>query len=350
MKVTCICCICLFVFLFANIIVYYYIVSGWTLSTVPNCNACLCYMLKDKLQNKTPSSDHTEPVMAAQTSPHRLEPWHNLAGKVVLVTGASSGLGSEFCLDLARAGCMIIAAARRVDRLQSLCDEINRMNLDDAGDGDGAGIIQAVAVELDVSADGPAIDRYVQKAWDAFGHIDVLINNAGVRGNVYSPLELPEEEWNQVFRTNLTGTWLVSKYVCLRMRDAQRKGTIINIASIAGLNRGQLPGGTAYAPSKAGVNVLTKMMALELGVHKIRVNSISPGLFKSEITEKLMQKDWLRNVELKTVPLRKFGTSDPALTSLIRYLIHDSSEYVSGNNFIVDSGTTLPGVPIYSSL
>lgn len=91
-------------------------------------------------------------------------------------------------------------------------------------------------------------------------------------------------------------------------------------------------------------------MALELGAYKIRVNSISPGLFKSEITEGLIKKDWLSNVALKTVPLKTFGTSDPALTSLVRYLIHDSSEYISGNVFVVDAGTTLPGVPIFSSL
>ena len=91
-------------------------------------------------------------------------------------------------------------------------------------------------------------------------------------------------------------------------------------------------------------------MAIELGEHKIRVNSISPGLFKSEITEGLMQKDWLQTVAMKTVPLKAFGTPDPALTSLVRYLIHDSSEYVSGNIFIVDAGATLPGVPIFSSL
>lgn len=89
---------------------------------------------------------------------------------------------------------------------------------------------------------------------------------------------------------------------------------------------------------------------MELGVHNIRVNSISPGLFKSEITEGLMQKQWLQNVAVKTVPLRTYGTSDPALTSLVRYLIHDSSGYVTGNNFIVDAGATLPGVPIFSSL
>uniref|UniRef100_A0A803LT16 Uncharacterized protein n=1 Tax=Chenopodium quinoa TaxID=63459 RepID=A0A803LT16_CHEQI len=193
-------------------------------------------------------------------------------GKVVMVTGASSGLGREFCLDLAKSG------------------------------------------------------------------------------TVRTSLELSEEEWNNNFKTNLTGAWLVSKAVCIRMRDAKIEGSVINISSIASLNRGQLPGSSAYSASKAGLNSLTKMMALELGMYKIRVNSISPGLFRSEITENLMEKDWLNKVAVNTVPLRTFGTSDPALTSLVRYLLFDSSEYVTGNFFIVDAGATLPGVPIFSSL
>ena len=91
-------------------------------------------------------------------------------------------------------------------------------------------------------------------------------------------------------------------------------------------------------------------MALELGAYNIRANAIAPGLFKSEITSGLMQKDWLNTVAQRTCPMRTFGTSDPALTSLVRYLIHDSSRYISGNVFIVDAGATLPGVPIFSSL
>lgn len=107
----------------------------------------------------------------------QLEPWHNLAGKVVLVTGASAGLGRDFCLDLAKAGCLVVAAARRLDHLQSLCNEINQLLRPGTGSS-----LRAVAVELDVSADGADIEKYVQKAWDAFGHIDALINNAGYRG------------------------------------------------------------------------------------------------------------------------------------------------------------------------
>ncbi|EFH60347.1 short-chain dehydrogenase/reductase family protein, partial [Arabidopsis lyrata subsp. lyrata] len=248
-------------------------------------------------------------------------PWCELKDKVVLVTGASSGIGREVCLDLAKAGCKIIAEARRVDRLKSLCSEINSFEY-------SAGL-QAAALELDVSSDAPTI----QKA------IDVLINNAGFRGN-----------WDKVIKTNLTGTWLVSKYVCILMRDAKRGGSVISILSVSGLHRGQVPGGVAYACSKGGVDTMTRMMAVGLGVYKIRVNSIAPGLLKSEITQGLMQKEWLKNVNERIVPLKVQQAVDPGLTSLVRYLIHDSSQYISGNTYIVDSGSSLPGVPIFSSL
>lgn len=281
-----------------------------------------------------------ELVVGGEEEEKVLEPWSCLQGKVVMVTGSSSGIGREFCLDLAKAGCKIVAAARRIDRLKSLCDDINQL----------WGSSSAVAVELDVTAKGEVIEGSVQKAWDAFGWIDTLVNNAGIRGSVRSPLEMSEEEWDDNLQTNLKGSWLVSKHVCKCMCRAGRKGSVINISSIAGLNRGQLPGALGYAASKTAVNAMTRVMALELGAHNIRVNSISPGLFKSEITEGLMQREWLNTVALKTVPLRTWGTSNPALTSLLRYLIHDSSEYVSGNMFIVDAGVTLPGFPIFSSL
>ncbi|KAF3651375.1 putative omega-6 fatty acid desaturase, endoplasmic reticulum isozyme 2-like [Capsicum annuum] len=271
-----------------------------------------------------------------------MEPWKDLTGKVVMVTGASSGIGLEFCLDLAKAGCRIIAAARRINRLKTLCSQINNSE---------GPAWRAVAVQLDITADGATIEAAVQVAWDAFGRIDALVNNAGLRGSVNSSLKLTEEEWEHTFKTNLRGGWLVSKYVCRRMRDAkQGGGSIINISSILGLNRGLLPGSVAYSSSKMALDMVTKIMALELGAHNIRVNSISPGIFKSEITESLVQQKWFHNVVLRIVPLRNLGTTDPALTSLVRYLIHDSTEYVSGNVFIVDAGTTLASVPIFSSL
>jgi NAD(P)-dependent dehydrogenase (short-subunit alcohol dehydrogenase family) len=109
--------------------------------------------------------------MAVGTPP----PWSRLDDKVVLVKGASSGIGRDFCLDLVRAGCRFVAVARRVDRLCSLCDEMNASAAADRPN--------AAAVELDVAAGGSALDATVQRALDAFGHIHILINNAGTRGN-----------------------------------------------------------------------------------------------------------------------------------------------------------------------
>jgi NAD(P)-dependent dehydrogenase (short-subunit alcohol dehydrogenase family) len=96
--------------------------------------------------------------------------------------------------------------------------------------------------------------------------------------------------------------------------------------------------------------MLVQLMALELGAYGIRVNSIAPGIFQSEITAPLLQKRWLNTVVSKIVPLKTNGTTDPALTSLVRFLIHHTSSYVTGNIFIVDSGVTIPGIPIFSSL
>ncbi|XVF82576.1 hypothetical protein PTKIN_Ptkin16aG0060900 [Pterospermum kingtungense] len=110
----------------------------------------------------------------------QLEPWADLSGKVVMVTGASSGLGREFCLDLAKAGCRIVAAARRVDRLKCLCDDVNGLTFPSSKTQPSGP--RAVAVELDVCADGGIIQSSVKTAWDAFGRIDALISSAGVRG------------------------------------------------------------------------------------------------------------------------------------------------------------------------
>ncbi|XP_037456368.1 3-oxoacyl-[acyl-carrier-protein] reductase FabG-like [Triticum dicoccoides] len=271
-------------------------------------------------------------------------PWSRLKGQVVLVTGASSGLGRDFCLDLARAGCRVVAVARRADRLRSLCDEINASPAADASQP------LAVAIELDVAAGGSTVEAAVQRAWDAFGRIDVLINNAGLRGGIHSSLDWPEDDWDKLHKTNLTGSWLVAKHVCRHMRDAKIKSSVINISSVAGLHRGDVHGSTGYASSKAAVHAVTKVMALELGPYGIRVNSIAPGIFQSEITAALLQKRWWNTVTSKIVPLKTYGTTDPALTSLVRFLIHETSLYLTGNIFIVDAGLTLPGVPLFSSL
>ncbi|PIN19941.1 putative short chain-type dehydrogenase [Handroanthus impetiginosus] len=149
----------------------------------------------------------------------KLEPWFQLNNKIIMVTRASSGLGWKFSLNLAKAGYRIIVAARRVERLKSLCDhineEFNKLSQDQP---------RAVALELDISTSEPIIKAHIKKAWYIFGRIDALINNAG-------------------------------------MRDAKQGGSIINISSVAAINRGQFHGAHAYAASKSAVNSITKVNA-----------------------------------------------------------------------------------------
>ncbi|CAM6126096.1 unnamed protein product [Calypogeia fissa] len=267
----------------------------------------------------------------------------NLRGKIVLVTGASSGIGRELALALAKAGCYVVAAARRLKNLESLRDEIESSASD-------SGVGKVAILSLDVSADEPAIDAAVETAWNAFGAIDVLINNAGIRGSTKGPTELDEAEWKSIMDTNLKGPWLMSKAVGRRMQAAKRKGSIVTITSTAGLERSLLPGASAYGSSKAGANHLTKYMALELGKDNIRVNAIASGMFNTEITEQLFAKTWMKKAAEKVVPVRRWGVINPDMTSLVFLLCSDYSSYITGNVFTVDGGQSLPSVPIWSSL
>lgn len=169
-------------------------------------------------------------------------------------------------------------------------------------------------------------------------------------GGTSSTIDLTREEWDKVLKTNLEGAWLCSKYVGIRMRDAGKGGSIINISSVFGLGRVQSKGSVAYCSSKAAMHAMTRVMALDFGTYNIRVNAIAPALFESDITKEIFQQSWLTNMVKRTVPLQCTSGADPPLTSLLHYLIHDSSKYVTANIFIVDAGTTLVGVPIFSCL
>eukprot|EP01018_Ginkgo_biloba_P029990 Gb_34040 [translate_table: standard] len=273
--------------------------------------------------------------------------YEDLVGKVALVTGASSGLGREFALSLAKNGCHVVVTARRQDLLRSLCQEIELLNEHNSTSIKPG---KPMMLQLDVSAPEAEINSAVEKAWQGFGTLDVLVNNAGFRGTVKSPLHYEEQEWNSVINTNLRGVWLLSKAVARRMRDAGKKGSIINISSTASLDRGKLPGSMIYAVSKAAVNQSTKSMALELGRYGIRVNAIAAGLFKSEITKDLFEKDWANKVAGRIVPAQRWGSTDPDLINLLLLLASNAASYITGNVFIVDGGHTIPGFPLWSSL
>jgi NAD(P)-dependent dehydrogenase (short-subunit alcohol dehydrogenase family) len=244
----------------------------------------------------------------------------SVAGKVALITGASSGFGRHFAKVLAREGAKVGLAARRVDALQSLAQEIR-----------GVGGVAAVA-QLDV-VDVASISTAVAAIERDLGRIDVLVNNSGT--SIVKPtLEYSEQDWDAVVDVNLKGAFFVATEVARRMRTDARGGSIINIESILSFRQtGHIP---AYVASKAGLTQLTKTMALELARHNIRVNGIAPGYFSTDIN-----RDYLASeagaAMIKRIPQRRAGNVED-LDGALLLLACDASRYMTGTTLVVDGG------------
>ena len=240
-----------------------------------------------------------------------------LDGRVVLVTGASSGLGTHFAQLLASVGARVAVAARRADKLQSVVDGI------------AAAGGQARALSLDVSDAASVRACFDELA--SWGAPDVVINNAGV--TVTRPLlEHTEADFDQVLDTNLKGCWLVATEAARRMVAAGQGGSIVNVASILGV---RVAGGVApYAISKAGVVQATKAMALELARHRIRVNALLPGYVVTDLNRDFLTSeagDKLRS----RIPSRRFGEMTD-LDGPLLLLASDAGAAMSGATVAVD--------------
>ncbi len=241
----------------------------------------------------------------------------DLSGRTALVTGASSGLGRHFAALLARHGASVVIAARRVDALEALRDEI-------AGSGGSARVLA-----LDV-ADGDAVHSAIGGLGAA---PDILINNAGLSGEG-AALELSEEGWDRVLDTNLKGAFLVAQAVARGLREAERPGSIVNIASILGLRVGG--GVSAYAASKAGLVQLTKALALEWARHRIRVNALCPGYIETDINRDFFASD-AGQALIRRIPQRRLGTMSD-LDAPLLLLASDAGSYITGATLAVDGG------------
>ena len=246
-----------------------------------------------------------------------------LEGKVAIVTGASGGLGRHFALTLARAGAKVAVAARRLDLLHELVGEIEGF--------DG----RAIALPLDVT-DAASVRDSVASAETELGAITVHVNNAGV-ALAKPALETDEADWDTVLDTNLKGAWLVAQEVARHMVRLGHGGSIVNIASALGLRAaGQV---AAYAASKAGLIQLTRVLAIELARHDIRVNAIAPGYVESDMNREFLAGPGGRKL-LERIPQRRFG--EPAdLDGVLLLLASDASSYMTGSVVTVDGGRTL---------
>jgi NAD(P)-dependent dehydrogenase (short-subunit alcohol dehydrogenase family) len=244
----------------------------------------------------------------------------DIAGKVVLVTGASGGLGSHFARSLAASGAAVALAARRMHVLEERVAELRQT---------GA---RAVAVLLDVT-DQRSVAEAVASVGRDLGSIDVLVNNSGVSAE-HAVLAWPAEDWDRVLDTNLRGAFLVAQAVGRSMQEADRGGSIINIASILGIR--QAGHVAAYAASKAGLIQLTRTMALELARFGIRVNAIAPGYFATELNTEFRNTP-AGDALVKRIPQRRLGRPDD-LDGVLHLLASDASRYITGAVIPVDGG------------
>ena len=244
----------------------------------------------------------------------------DLSGRTALVTGASSGLGRHFALVLARAGARVAIGARRMDRLVTLAEEIRAV---------GA---EALLVELDVT-DGASVEQAVEQTSDAMAGIDILVNNAGIV--IARPvLDLTADDWDATIATNLRGAFLVAQAVARQMADQGGGGSIINIASIAGLRTGGHL--AAYAASKAGLIHLTKNLAVELARNDIRVNALAPGYIETELNAEFFGSKAGEDV-IRRIPQRRLGRPED-LDGPLLLLASDASRYMTGAVLVVDGG------------
>jgi NAD(P)-dependent dehydrogenase (short-subunit alcohol dehydrogenase family) len=250
----------------------------------------------------------------------------SLAGKVALITGASSGFGRHFAKVLAREGAKVGLAARRVDALRSLAQEIRS----------GGGVAAVAQLDVvDVASISPAVAAIERE----LGRIDVLVNNSGT--SIVKPtLEYTEQDWDAVADVNLKGAFFVATEVARRMRADGRGGSIVNIESILSFRQtGHIP---AYVASKAGLTQLTKTMALELARYNIRVNGIAPGYFSTDINRDFLASE-AGAAMIKRIPQRRPGNVED-LEGPLLLLASDASRYMTGTTLVVDGGHLVSGL------
>ena len=270
----------------------------------------------------TPNVTSIESPQAGTTSPSPLPPsaLFDLTGRVVLVTGASSGLGLRFAQAAHAAGADVVVCARRIDQLREAVGSLDR----------------ALALQCDIGVESD-IEQLAAEVLQRYGRVDVLVNNAGT--HYLSPAETePLAEFRRVVDVNLVGLFSLTQKVAVSMLDAGR-GSIINIASTLGLVASAPNNQASYCATKGAVINLTRELAVQWASRGVRVNCIAPGVFPSELTEFMLGDEpsmkWLR----RNTPMRRPGAQDELDGAMI-FLASDASSFITGHTLTVDGGWT----------
>ena len=241
-----------------------------------------------------------------------------MKNKVVIITGASSGIGKACAWIFAQAGAQVVLASRNLEKLNLVCKELQE---------DG---FTALSVQADVSKEADC-QRLISEAIAAFQGVDVLINNAGITSDQIF-LRMKDEEWDKVIDTNLNGVFNLTK-IFVKNMIKNKKGRIINISSISGLMGN--PGQVNYSSSKSALNGFTKSLAKELGSRNITVNCVAPGYIDTDMTS-FLDEDSKKQIE-KSIPLGRLGSGED-ISKLVAFLASDEASYITGQTISIDGG------------
>ncbi len=246
-------------------------------------------------------------------------------GRAALVTGGSSGIGRATALAFSDEGAKVVVAARRKDE----GEETVAMIKNRGG--------EALFVRTDVSK-GKEVEALVSRGVEAYGRLDLACNNAGISGpHLVFTADFPEEDWDKVIATNLTGVWLCMKYE-IRQMLKQKKGAIVNVSSVAGLVGGWF--NSAYYASKHGVIGATKAAAVEYAKEGIRINAVCPGTIRSAMADQTMFKAKNADASLRQNalhPIGRIGTPEEVAAAII-WLCSDAASFMVGHALVVDGG------------
>jgi 3-oxoacyl-[acyl-carrier protein] reductase len=241
-----------------------------------------------------------------------------MTNRTAFITGASRGIGRACAVALSASGARVALAARSLDQLEDLARELRSQGRE----------VFVVGVDM-TSAD--SIKEAIAKTANDFGHIAILVNNAGITKDGLA-MRMKKEDWDVVLATNLTGAFLAIQQVLPAMLR-ERWGRIINISSLVG-EMGN-PGQANYVASKAGLIGLTKAIAQEMGSRNITVNAVAPGYIETAMTEKLSQE--LKDSMLGHIPLKRIGLPEE-VAAAVRFLASDDASYITGHVLDVNGG------------
>jgi NAD(P)-dependent dehydrogenase (short-subunit alcohol dehydrogenase family) len=245
----------------------------------------------------------------------------SLEGKIALITGASRGIGRSIALTFADAGADVVLASRKLPDLEKVAEEIKAMGR------------KAVCVPTHAKKVAD-LENLVNKTMDAFGCIDVLVNNAATNPAMGPIVDTEESIYDHIIDTNLKGYFMMSKLVGKIMRD-QKSGDIINISSAGGVSPAEGLG--PYCISKAGINMLTKQMALEMGPSNVRVYAIAPRFVKTDFSKALWSNEKLMEREYQFTPLKCVATPEEIAQTAL-YLASTATNYMTGHILVLNGG------------